>query len=152
MKKLLTDTAQVDSVWKVLTILLLMCEVNRQQWKMAAAVKMLRGNKEGEQVDSWRRSPGKWVHLQKKTHPLYPRCDTVLAATLVFAFNHFIEAFCKWWASLSGSIQIYLFPFPSFYLWWRARSSFLGKAPGELKPAWEWHVTPLYGKQTCLPF
>lgn len=32
--------------------MLLMCDGNRQQRKMAAAVKKLRGHKEGEQVDS----------------------------------------------------------------------------------------------------
>lgn len=43
---------QPNSLLKLLTILLLMCEGNRQQRKMAAAVKVLKGHKEGEQVDS----------------------------------------------------------------------------------------------------
>lgn len=61
IKRLLIDSGSQTScilfyflcnIKKLLTILLLMCEERTQQRKMAAAVEMLRGHREGEQVDS----------------------------------------------------------------------------------------------------
>lgn len=54
---------------------------------MAETVKMRRGHKEGEQVDSVRRGLGKRAHNLKMAHPSFTRCDRVSAAASLFAFD-----------------------------------------------------------------